>query len=58
VRVYYTGGTDWPAELASTPQGDWRMWRTKNREGYAQAIMPADLGGFLRGRSGPPYVGL
>lgn len=59
VRVYYTGGTEWPEQLASTPQpADWRMWRTKNRDGYAAAVVPADLGGFLRGRQGPPYGGL
>jgi hypothetical protein len=58
MRVYYTGGTDWPAELGPLSQPpDWRQWRTKNREGCGQAIVPADLGAFLRIRQ-PPYAGL
>lgn len=59
VRVYYTGGTEWPAELATVMQPpDWRQWRTKNRDGYSAAVVPADLRAYLRGRQGPPYVGL
>lgn len=55
VRVYFTGGESWPAGFDQPP--DWRYWRTKNREGCASAIVPADLGAFLRGRQ-PPYGGL
>lgn len=58
MRVYWTGGETWPQELgALTQPPDWRAWRTKNREGCAAAVVPADLGAFLRGRT-PPYVGL
>lgn len=56
IRVYFTGGTDWPAELSQQPP-DWRFWRTKNREGCGAAVVPADLGAFLRSRV-PPYPGL
>lgn len=53
VRVYYTGGTEWPEAM---PQpGDWRLWRTKNREGCSSAVVPADLGTFLRNAG---YAGL
>lgn len=55
VRVYFTGGESWPAGFDQP--ADWRYWRTKNREGCASAIVPADLGAFLRGRQ-PPYGGL
>ena len=54
-RVYFTGGYAWPEQYAQPH--DWRMWRTKNREGCNQAIVPADLGAFLRARQ-PPYGGL
>lgn len=54
-RVYFTGGTAWPEGFQQP--GDWRMWRTKNREGCNSAIVPADLGMFLRARK-PPYPGL
>jgi hypothetical protein len=54
-RVYFTGGTVWPENMQQPP--DWRYWRTKNREGCNWAIVPADLGAFLRSRQ-PPYVGL
>lgn len=59
VRVYWTGGTEFPKELgpAFQPPSDWRYWRTKNREGCNQALVPADLGAFLRMRQ-PPYAGL
>jgi hypothetical protein len=57
-RVYWTGGEVWPQELGTFGQpADWRFWRTKNREGCGQAIVPADLGAFLRARN-PPYAGL
>lgn len=48
VRVYYTGGEEWPAELGTLGQPpDWRLWRTKNREGVNQAVVPADLRALL-----------
>lgn len=58
-RVYWTGGLDWPSELGplAQPPPDWRGWRAKNREGCGRAIVPADLGAFLRSRT-PPYPGL
>lgn len=55
VRCYFTGGSVWPEGFAQPP--DWRFWRTKNREGCNDAIVPADLGAFLRSRR-PPYGGL
>jgi hypothetical protein len=58
MRVYWTGGETWPTELSNVvPPPDWRMWRTKNREGCGSALVPADLGAFLRSRT-PPYDGL
>lgn len=54
-RVYFTGGEQWPDGIAPTP--DWKLWRTKNREGCNAAIVEADLGKFLRARQ-PPYEGL
>lgn len=54
-RVYFTGGQAWPEQFAPPP--DWRLWRTKNREGCNAAIVPADLGAFLRSKQ-PPYGGL
>ncbi len=59
VRVYHTGGNIWPADLAMTypPPSDWRGWHVKNREGVNQAVVPADLGAYLRARQ-PPYGGL
>lgn len=58
MRVYWTGGEEWPADFGVLNQpADWRMWRTKNREGCAAAVVPADLGAFLRARR-PAYVGL
>lgn len=57
-RVYFTGGEQWPASLpAGSQPPDWRFWRAKNREGCASAVVPADLGTFLRSRQ-PPYGGL
>jgi len=56
-RVYFTGGTAWPEGWGMAQPPDWRFWRTKNREGCASAIVPADLGAFLRARQ-PGYVGL
>jgi hypothetical protein len=57
-RVYWTGGEEWPAELgAFTQPQDWRAWRAKNREGCGKAVVPADLGAFLRSRT-PPYQGI
>ena len=58
VRAYFTGGTDWPAQVQQP--ADWRFWRTKNREGCNSAIVPGDTGGlgaFLRTRQ-PAYGGL
>lgn len=59
VRVYHTGGNVWPSDLGVTypPPGDWRAWQVKNREGVNQAVVPADLGAYLRARN-PPYGGL
>jgi hypothetical protein len=58
MRVYYTGGEQWPADLGTFGQPqDWRFWWAKNREGVGQAVVPADLGVFLRARQ-PPYGGL
>lgn len=58
MRVYWTGGNTWPAELNPLqPPVDWRYWRMKNREGVAQAVVPADLAAFLRARQ-PPYANL
>ena len=60
VRVYYTGGSHWPAEqlgAMSQPPSDLGMWLAKNREGCIQTVVPADLASFLRGRQ-PPYPGL
>jgi hypothetical protein len=59
LRVYHTGGTEWPAELGPSypPPPDWRAWRVKNREGVNLAVVPADLGAYLRMRQ-PPYAGL
>lgn len=57
-RVYWTGGETWPQELgAMTQPMDWRAWRTKNREGCGAAVVPADLGAFLRSVN-PPYARL
>jgi hypothetical protein len=57
-RVYWTGGEEWPQQLGllGRPQ-DAAHWRTKNREGCAAAVVPADLGAFLRARR-PAYSGL
>lgn len=58
VRVYHTGGEIWPQELGLLGQpADQHLWRVKNREGVNQAVVPADLGAFLRSRN-PPYAGL
>jgi hypothetical protein len=58
MRVYYTGGNEWPTELGplSQPQ-DLHQWRVKNREGCNAAVVPADLSAFLKSRN-PPYAGL
>lgn len=55
-RVYWTGGEVWPSNAGMRPL-DAAAWRTKNREGCGAAVVPADLGEFLRGRQ-PPYPGL
>ncbi len=58
VRCYYTGGQEIPAglgPLALPP--DHTAWLVKNREGCNQAVVPADLGAFLRSRR-PAYQGL
>lgn len=55
VRAYYTGGEIWNPQFMQPP--DYRLWRAKNREGCNNAIVPADLSGFLRSRQ-PPYGGL
>jgi len=52
-RVYWTGGAHWPKNAGLMP-ADAPSWRTKNREGCGDAVVPADLGRFLRGRQ-PPY---
>lgn len=59
IRVYHTGGNEWPAELSTNypPPADWRAWSVKNREGVNKAVVPADLGAYLRARQ-PPYAGL
>lgn len=54
-RVFYTGGVDWPVGLGPMPS-DILMWFQKNREGCNDAVVPADLKGFLSGRQ-PPYKG-
>lgn len=57
VRVYHTGGTIWPSEWLGpsySPPADWRSWWVKNREGVTSAVVPADLGAFLRMKN-PPY---
>lgn len=56
IRVYYTGGDQWPAELGPPPTDMWQ-WLVKNREGVAHSVVPADLASFLRMRR-PPYAGL
>lgn len=57
-RVYWTGGEVWPQALGMLGiPPDSRAWAVKNREGCAQAVVPADLGAFLRARQ-PPYAGL
>lgn len=56
-RVYWTGGNTWPAGAPGVMPPDAASWRCKNREGCGDAIVPADLGAFLRGRN-PPYPGL
>jgi len=59
IRVFFTGGEIWPQALGpmSVPPPDWRSWLMKNREGCNDAVVPADLGAFLRGRR-PAYQGL
>lgn len=55
LRVYHTGGPNWPAALSTIlPPADRMAWRVKNRDGYGDAVVPADLGAYLRGRQ-PPY---
>lgn len=56
-RVYWTGGSNWPSGAPGVMPPDAGSWRCKNREGCGDAIVPADLGAFLRGRK-PPYLGL
>lgn len=57
-RVYWTGGESWPSAIpASCCPPDYRLWRVKNREGCGDAVVPADLGNFLRSRT-PPYPGM
>lgn len=58
IRVYWTGGTDFTsAGNLFQPPPDWNFWRTKNREGVADAFVPADLHAFLKMRN-PPYQGI
>lgn len=58
LRVYFTGGSEWPSIPGLlAPPTDWQAWRAKNREGCGSAVVPADLGAFLRSRQ-PPYSGL
>ena len=57
MRVYYTGGEDWPTSLGPILPPDLRHRLVKNREGCNQAVVPADLGAFLRSRR-PAYTGL
>lgn len=56
-RVYWTGGDVWPQGLPGAMPPDAAGWRCKNREGCGDAVVPADLGKFLRGRR-PQYSGL
>jgi len=53
-RVYFTGGEEWPPGIVPA---DAHLWRAKNREGCGLAVVPADLGAFVRARK-PPYSGL
>lgn len=55
-RVFFTGGPEWPQGVGLAPT-DLHLWHVKNRDGCAAAVVPADLGAYLRGRQ-PPYVGL
>lgn len=60
LRVYYTGGNIWPTESLGpsyAPPADRHGWWVKNRDGVNQAVVPADLGAYLRARQ-PPYGGL
>lgn len=58
IRAYFCGGEIWPQDLGLLGQPpDMHLWRVKNREGVNQAVVPADLGAFLRSRN-PPYAGL
>lgn len=56
-RVFYTGGLEWPVEYGMMPPADLLHWFQKNREGVQPAVVPADLGAYLRARR-PPYAGL
>ncbi len=55
-RVYFTGGPTWPSE-AGLPPADLHLWHVKNRDGCEAAVVPADLGAYLKARK-PPYGGL
>jgi len=54
VRVYWTGGPDWPPEIGPPPS-DAAQWRAKNRDGVRWTVVPADLRAYLL-MSNPPYV--
>lgn len=56
-RVYYTGGLEWDMSTLGMAPASWQQWFQKNREGVQQAVVPADLGAYLRARK-PPYPGL
>jgi hypothetical protein len=57
-RVYWTGGERVPDGVSPlTIPLDYSYYRTKNREGCADLIVPADLGAFFRARR-PPYQGI
>lgn len=56
-RVYYTGGLEWDMGMLGLPPPSWLQFFQKNREGVAQAVVPADLGAYLRARK-PPFQGL
>ncbi len=57
VRVYYTGGEIWPAELGVVKPTDLWSWLVKNKEGCNLAVIPADLRMLLRSRQ-PAYARL
>lgn len=56
-RVYITGGLEWDTTTLGMAPTSWHQWFQKNREAVQQAVVPADLGAYLRARK-PPYPGL